>query len=151
MRPGCLAFHMPSASLVFLLPAFFTPDVWSRSVRLVRRGCLCTSISPTRVSICLPTRCRLPRTSPQLHLAPLCARAFFCAPGLPKPSLDSPAWIYWLTAGPLSFSPDALRSWITRNTSVPSQRQILMTARGKNVKIQTLATEVWSCRELAIG
>lgn len=38
--------------------------------------------------------------------------------------------------------PDALRSWITRNTSIPSQRQILMTARGKNVKIQTLATEV---------
>ncbi|KAE8387755.1 autophagy-related protein 11-domain-containing protein [Aspergillus alliaceus] len=45
-------------------------------------------------------------------------------------------------ADPVSFaSPDALRSWITRNTSIPSQRQILMTARGKNVKIQTLATE----------
>ncbi|KAL4969544.1 autophagy protein ATG11 [Aspergillus stella-maris] len=36
---------------------------------------------------------------------------------------------------------DALRSWITQNTSIPPQRQILMTARGKNVKIQTLATE----------
>ncbi|KAH8426942.1 autophagy protein ATG11 [Aspergillus melleus] len=47
-----------------------------------------------------------------------------------------------LHADPVSFaSPDALRSWIARNTSVPSQRQILMTARGKNVKIQTLATE----------
>ncbi|PLB52849.1 hypothetical protein P170DRAFT_352260 [Aspergillus steynii IBT 23096] len=47
-----------------------------------------------------------------------------------------------LLADPVSFaSPDALRSWITRNTSVPPQRQILMTARGKNVKIQTLATE----------
>ncbi|PKY08368.1 hypothetical protein P168DRAFT_314471 [Aspergillus campestris IBT 28561] len=47
-----------------------------------------------------------------------------------------------LLADPVSFaSPDALRSWITRNTSIPSQRQILMTARGKNVKIQTLATE----------
>ncbi|OJJ39293.1 hypothetical protein ASPWEDRAFT_49319 [Aspergillus wentii DTO 134E9] len=47
-----------------------------------------------------------------------------------------------LLADPVSFaSPDALRSWITRNTSIPAQRQILMTARGKNVKIQTLATE----------
>ncbi|KAL4940949.1 hypothetical protein BDV06DRAFT_195594 [Aspergillus oleicola] len=36
---------------------------------------------------------------------------------------------------------DTLRSWITQGTSIPSQRQILMTARGKNVKIQTLATE----------
>ena len=47
--------------------------------------------------------------------------------------------------GPLircMFSPDALRSWIARNTAIASQRQILMTARGKNVKLQTLATEV---------
>ncbi|OJJ00219.1 hypothetical protein ASPVEDRAFT_127955 [Aspergillus versicolor CBS 583.65] len=36
---------------------------------------------------------------------------------------------------------DALRSWITQSTSIPPQRQILMTARGKNVKIQTLTTE----------
>ncbi|KAL5339170.1 autophagy-related protein 11-domain-containing protein [Aspergillus crustosus] len=36
---------------------------------------------------------------------------------------------------------DALKSWITQSTTIPSQRQILMTARGKNVKIQTLATE----------
>ncbi|CRG85988.1 Autophagy-related protein 11 [Talaromyces islandicus] len=47
-----------------------------------------------------------------------------------------------LLADPVAFaSPDALRSWIARNTSIPFQRQILMTARGKNVKIQTLATE----------
>ncbi|KAH8692631.1 hypothetical protein BGW36DRAFT_23527 [Talaromyces proteolyticus] len=47
-----------------------------------------------------------------------------------------------LLADPVSFaSPDALRSWIARNTSIAIQRQILMTARGKNVKIQTLATE----------
>lgn len=38
--------------------------------------------------------------------------------------------------------PDALKSWIVRHTSIPPARQILMTARGKNVKIQTLATEV---------
>ncbi|KAJ5332081.1 uncharacterized protein N7506_005864 [Penicillium brevicompactum] len=45
-------------------------------------------------------------------------------------------------ADPVAFaSPDALKSWIVRNTSIPSPRQILMTARGKNVKIQTLATE----------
>ncbi|RAL15412.1 autophagy protein ATG11 [Aspergillus homomorphus CBS 101889] len=47
-----------------------------------------------------------------------------------------------LQADPVSLpSPDALRTWITRNTSIPPQRQILMTARGKNVKTQTLATE----------
>ncbi|KAE8351732.1 autophagy-related protein 11-domain-containing protein [Aspergillus coremiiformis] len=47
-----------------------------------------------------------------------------------------------LLADPVSFaSPDALRSWISRNTPIPSQRQILMTARGKNIRIQTLATE----------
>ncbi|KGO36906.1 Autophagy-related protein 11 [Penicillium expansum] len=45
-------------------------------------------------------------------------------------------------AGPVAFaSPDALKSWIVRETSIPPPRQILMTARGKNVKIQTLATE----------
>ncbi|CBF83808.1 autophagy protein ATG11 [Aspergillus nidulans FGSC A4] len=47
-----------------------------------------------------------------------------------------------LLADSVSFSTtEALRSWITQRTSIPSQRQILMTARGKNVKIQTLATE----------
>ncbi|QVM08487.1 oligomeric, coiled-coil, peripheral membrane protein [Coccidioides posadasii str. Silveira] len=47
-----------------------------------------------------------------------------------------------LFADPVSFaSPDALRAWISRNTSIPPQRQILMTARGKNVKLQSLATE----------
>ncbi|KAJ6141230.1 hypothetical protein N7470_010126 [Penicillium chermesinum] len=47
-----------------------------------------------------------------------------------------------LLADPVSFaSPEALKSWILRNTAIPAQRQILMTARGKNVKIQTLATE----------
>ncbi|KAJ5228355.1 hypothetical protein N7489_009063 [Penicillium chrysogenum] len=45
-------------------------------------------------------------------------------------------------ADPVAFaSPDALKSWIVRNTSIPPARQILMTARGKNVKVQTLATE----------
>ncbi|OQE41442.1 hypothetical protein PENCOP_c005G00600 [Penicillium coprophilum] len=45
-------------------------------------------------------------------------------------------------ADPVAFaSPDALKSWIVRNASIPPPRQILMTARGKNVKIQTLATE----------
>jgi autophagy-related protein 11 len=48
-----------------------------------------------------------------------------------------------LLADPVSFaSPDALRTWIARHTSIPAQRQILMTARGKNVRIQSLATEV---------
>ncbi|KAK2873834.1 hypothetical protein FQN49_002019 [Arthroderma sp. PD_2] len=47
-----------------------------------------------------------------------------------------------LLADPVSFaSPDALRTWISRNTQIPVQRQILMTARGKSVKTQSLATE----------
>ncbi|KAJ0426064.1 autophagy-related protein 11-domain-containing protein [Aspergillus carlsbadensis] len=41
----------------------------------------------------------------------------------------------------LAHMTDTLRAWITQNTSIPPQRQILMTSRGKNVKIQTLATE----------
>lgn len=44
---------------------------------------------------------------------------------------------------PFISSPDALKSWIVRSTSIPPARQILMTARGKNVKTQTLATEVY--------
>ncbi|KAJ5141310.1 hypothetical protein N7526_002305 [Penicillium atrosanguineum] len=47
-----------------------------------------------------------------------------------------------LLADPVAFaSPDALKLWIVRSTSIPPARQILMTARGKNVKTQTLATE----------
>ncbi|KAJ5683797.1 uncharacterized protein N7477_000142 [Penicillium maclennaniae] len=47
-----------------------------------------------------------------------------------------------LLADPVAFaSPDALKVWIVRSTSIPPARQILMTARGKNVKTQTLATE----------
>ncbi|KKZ65280.1 hypothetical protein EMCG_08888 [[Emmonsia] crescens] len=47
-----------------------------------------------------------------------------------------------LLADPVSFaSPDALRTWISRKVSIPAQRQILMTARGRNVRPQTLATE----------
>ncbi|KAK2733213.1 oligomeric, coiled-coil, peripheral membrane protein [Myotisia sp. PD_48] len=47
-----------------------------------------------------------------------------------------------LHADPVSFaSPDALRAWIARNAHIPAQRQILMTARGKSVKPQSLATE----------
>ncbi|QSS52724.1 autophagy-related protein 11 [Histoplasma capsulatum var. duboisii H88] len=47
-----------------------------------------------------------------------------------------------LLADPVSFaSPDALRTWISRKISMPAQRQILMTARGRNVRPQTLATE----------
>ncbi|MCJ1250238.1 oligomeric, coiled-coil, peripheral membrane protein [Trapelia coarctata] len=36
---------------------------------------------------------------------------------------------------------DSLRSWITRNASLKSSTLILMTARGKQVKLQTLLTE----------
>jgi len=40
------------------------------------------------------------------------------------------------------FSLDALKSWIARHTSVVAQRQILMTARGKQVRLPTLLNEV---------
>ncbi|EEQ32733.1 oligomeric, coiled-coil, peripheral membrane protein [Microsporum canis] len=47
-----------------------------------------------------------------------------------------------MLADPVSFaSPDALRTWISRHTQIPVQRQILMTAKGKSVKTQSLATE----------
>ncbi|KAF9889059.1 oligomeric, coiled-coil, peripheral membrane protein [Aspergillus nanangensis] len=46
------------------------------------------------------------------------------------------------TADPASFnSLEAIRTWINRNTEIPSSRQILMTASGKNVKLQSLGTE----------
>ncbi|KAI9734502.1 MAG: oligomeric, coiled-coil, peripheral membrane protein [Cirrosporium novae-zelandiae] len=48
-----------------------------------------------------------------------------------------------LRADPVSFaSPEALRSWISRYAGIPAQRQILMSARGKQAKLQTLLTEV---------
>ncbi|KAJ5888006.1 hypothetical protein N7495_008047 [Penicillium taxi] len=47
-----------------------------------------------------------------------------------------------ILADPVNFaSPESLKLWIVRNTSIPPGRQILMTARGKNVKTQTLAAE----------
>lgn len=47
-----------------------------------------------------------------------------------------------LLADPISFtSPEALRSWIQNHGGIAPQRQILMTARGKNVKQQHLLTE----------
>ena len=49
-----------------------------------------------------------------------------------------------LKADPISFSSlEALRSWVENNASIPASRQILMTAKGKNVKQQHLLTEVW--------
>ncbi|KAI9786640.1 MAG: oligomeric, coiled-coil, peripheral membrane protein [Geoglossum umbratile] len=47
-----------------------------------------------------------------------------------------------LRADPVLFnSLDAFRSWISRGTSIAPQNQILMTARGKQVKLQTLLTD----------
>ncbi|MCJ1357147.1 MAG: oligomeric, coiled-coil, peripheral membrane protein [Icmadophila ericetorum] len=49
---------------------------------------------------------------------------------------------YCLIANPTSFkSLDHLRLWIGQNSSVEASDQILMTARGKQVKLQTLAVE----------
>ena len=48
-----------------------------------------------------------------------------------------------LEADPVNFnSLDALRSWIHTSTHIPPQDQVFLTARGKNVKLQTLLTEV---------
>ena len=49
--------------------------------------------------------------------------------------------LHWIPANVMC-SPDALRSWIAEHAAVPAGRQILMTARGKNVKQQHLLTEV---------
>ncbi|KAB8257773.1 hypothetical protein BDV32DRAFT_126949 [Aspergillus pseudonomiae] len=62
-----------------------TKNFWSRSVRQVRWGCLYTSISLTRASICLLTRCRSHRMFGFLHLTwlhlhSMCPRTIPCAP-----------------------------------------------------------------------
>lgn len=41
------------------------------------------------------------------------------------------------------YSIESLQSWIHRNSSIEPGQQILMTARGKPVKLQTLLTEVY--------
>jgi len=46
-----------------------------------------------------------------------------------------------LTADPSLASVDHLRSWISRKTTIEASNQILMTARGKQVKLQTLSLE----------
>ncbi|KAF2457902.1 autophagy-related protein 11-domain-containing protein [Lineolata rhizophorae] len=47
-----------------------------------------------------------------------------------------------LEADPVSFdSLEALRSWLAKATSIPPQDQILLTTRGKHVKLQALLTE----------
>ena len=48
-----------------------------------------------------------------------------------------------ISADPVAFDTlDVLRSWLATVTSIPSQRQILLTPRSKHVKLQTLLTEV---------
>lgn len=48
-----------------------------------------------------------------------------------------------LDADPVVFSSlDALKAWINNATKIPPQDQILLTPRGKHVKLQTLLTEV---------
>ncbi|KAK4694323.1 autophagy-related protein 11, partial [Lecanoromycetidae sp. Uapishka_2] len=46
-----------------------------------------------------------------------------------------------LTADPCPSTLDELRSWISKKTGTEAAHQILMTARGKQVKIQTLSVE----------
>jgi autophagy-related protein 11 len=50
-----------------------------------------------------------------------------------------------LDADPVSFhSIDALKLWIAEATGIPQEFQILLTTRGKHVKLQLLLTEVWT-------
>ena len=43
---------------------------------------------------------------------------------------------------PVPASLEALREWIAKETNIPSEDQILLTARGKHVKLQSLLTDV---------
>lgn len=45
-------------------------------------------------------------------------------------------------AAPVPTSLDALRQWVAKASSIPAQDQILLTSKGKHVKLQTLLTEV---------
>jgi autophagy-related protein 11 len=48
-----------------------------------------------------------------------------------------------LDADPVDFnSIDALKHWISTATQIPPEHQILLTPRGKHVKLQALLTEV---------
>ena len=50
-----------------------------------------------------------------------------------------------LDADPVSFSSiEALKHWIASATQIPPEYQILLTPRGKHVKLQALLTEVRS-------
>lgn len=52
------------------------------------------------------------------------------------------------TADPVAFgSLDAFRSWISKSTSIPPQDQVLLSTRGKHVKLQALLTDVRSSEE----
>jgi len=45
-------------------------------------------------------------------------------------------------AAPLPSSLDALKSWIAKSTTVPTQDQVLLTTKGRPVKTQQLYSEV---------
>jgi autophagy-related protein 11 len=59
-----------------------------------------------------------------------------------------------LDADPVSFSNiEALKDWISRATQISPDYQILLTPRGKHVKLQALLTEVcylYACRVRAL-
>jgi autophagy-related protein 11 len=44
---------------------------------------------------------------------------------------------------------DTLKQWISSVTQIPPESQILLTPRGKHVKLQALLTEVRASMELA--
>lgn len=51
-----------------------------------------------------------------------------------------------LEADPTAFeSVDALRRWIANATTIPAPDQILLTEKGRHVKLPTLLIEVWIC------
>jgi autophagy-related protein 11 len=46
--------------------------------------------------------------------------------------------------GPPPTSLEELRSWVATATSIPAPDQILLTPKGRHVKLQSLLTEVWN-------
>lgn len=46
------------------------------------------------------------------------------------------------SSGPPPTSLEGLREWVAEATSIPAHDQILLTPKGRHVKLQTLLTEV---------
>jgi autophagy-related protein 11 len=52
---------------------------------------------------------------------------------------------------PVVTSLETLRTWIAKATNIPSEDQILLTARGRHVKLQSLLTDVRYALYMPLG